>query len=118
MTDSLFPFRKSGFEHELVEQYGTVCLVKRSRNGITHYEVVRLHWEREKNFPNERMSVAHWAYPGSEVWGERGWTYSDLTRARRKYLELAQNSDSMAPGSISIAAKPTKRATTQSVEVA
>jgi hypothetical protein len=88
----LFPFVRGGFEHKLIGRLGTLCLVERSRNGVTHYEVVVLHWEPEKHFPNGYVTPAHWSYPASEQWGERGWTYSytDLAGAHRKYVEVAQ----------------------------
>jgi hypothetical protein len=90
---ALFPFDRGGFTHELLEQNGRACLVRRRRHGQPgHYEVVILHWEPEKHFPNGYVTAAHWSYPASEQWGERGWTYSHtgLAGAHRKYVEVAQ----------------------------
>jgi hypothetical protein len=43
-----FPFTRSGFQHELIERRGLVCLVKRSKPEHWHYEVIKLRIEPAK----------------------------------------------------------------------
>jgi hypothetical protein len=85
---TLFPFDRSGFSHELVEQSWPVCLVKRSKLGRQlHWEVVVLQQHAARQWPDGRFTPAGWHYPASEQWGEAGWTYADMSRAHRRLSE-------------------------------
>ena len=91
-TDSpelTFPFRRDGFLHELLEQDGPSCLVRRSKGGRQiHFEVVLLQWRTARTWPNGDFTPEGWHYPSSERWGTYGWTYTELAKARQKYDEL------------------------------
>jgi hypothetical protein len=98
-TDGLFPFRSDGFTHELVKQDGPVCLVRRhKKDRQLHYEVVRMRWREARTWPGGQTTPAHFSYPDSEEWGTNGFTYRELSKARRKYDELClRNSPKSAP---------------------
>jgi hypothetical protein len=94
----LFPFTSSGFTHELIEQSGRVCLVRRTKGGRQeHYEVVVLRWSKEHTWPDGKVTPAGWHYPSSEQWGVYGWTYTDARMARARYRgALKRASDALA----------------------
>jgi hypothetical protein len=84
-----FPFNRDGYTHELILQTGSIWLVRRSKGTRQeHWEVVKAQWKQEASFPNGKTTPAHWAYPASEQWGERGWTYNEYEKAIRKYDQL------------------------------
>jgi hypothetical protein len=88
MQTDIFPFTSGGYRHELIEQSGPVCLVRRSKGDRQeHFEVVVLRWGREHTWPDGRITSAGWRYPSSEQWGAYGWTYTDARMARKHYTE-------------------------------
>jgi hypothetical protein len=86
----LFPFTRSGFSHELLRQSGPVCLVERSRNGFSHFEVFILQRHKEQTWPNGTITPPGWHYPSSHDWGERGWTNTTIEKARERFARLAR----------------------------
>jgi hypothetical protein len=93
LREPAFPFRRAGFCHELIDQDGSACLVKRTRatsrpNKQLHYEVVLLQWCPAWTLPDGNSIPEGWRYPKSEQWGTYGWTYTELAKAREKYDEL------------------------------
>jgi hypothetical protein len=98
-----FPFTRDRFTYRLLERSGAVCLVARENleTGSIHWEVVRLSTEPDKTIRGH-LYLAHECYPRSEKWGERGWTYTTLPDAERKYPALvprkAQKGGSEAEG--------------------
>ncbi len=102
LRERVFPFRAGGFFHGLLEQDGPVCLVKRTRvttrpHKQLHYEVVLLQWHPVLSWPDGRQSPEGWNYPPSESWGEYGWTYRELAKARLKYDEIRSKTPSELP---------------------
>jgi hypothetical protein len=84
-----FPFRRDGFLHELLEQTGPVCLVRRSKGSRQmDYEVARLQRHKSRKWPNGKFTPEGWHYPTSQQWGTYGWSYADLAKARKKYDEV------------------------------
>jgi len=88
-----FPFERDGFRHEFVEREGGVCLVRRLNLRITptpsvHWEVVILQRRRAEVVPRGVAYPAREVYPGTEEWGEHGWTFLDVAAARAKMAEL------------------------------
>jgi hypothetical protein len=86
-----FPFRKNGFEHELLERRGLTCLVQRTSvaYGHSHFEVVKLQERGYVRFDNGRELQPAELYPASSKWGECGWTYRTLDEARKRFATLA-----------------------------
>jgi hypothetical protein len=71
-----FPFRRGGFSHELIECDGAVCLVRRSKEGHWHFEVVELRMEPDRTL-FDRFFPSHERYPGNDEWGTHGFTYRE-----------------------------------------
>ena len=101
---TLFPFDRAEFTHELLEQSWPVCLVKRSKRGRQlHWEVVVLQQHEAVHWPNGDFTPRGWHYPSSELWGESGWTYTELPRARCRYLRESRKHGVEGAASINIA---------------
>jgi hypothetical protein len=85
-----FPFTRDRFTHTLLQRDGAVCLVERTNHdtGSVHWEVVRLHWERERVGPNGALFPAGERYPTGNDWGTDGWTYTSLADAEWRYRDL------------------------------
>jgi hypothetical protein len=91
MEKLAFPFARNGFAHELLERRGQICLVKRSKDGHSHFEVVKLqHAPDQERFG--KFYAAHELYPSSETWGLYGFTYlvNDLDGAHKCFKRLAR----------------------------
>jgi len=89
-----FPFNRGGYRHELVDQAGKVCLVRRvsthrMSKGSEHWEVVILRPVEAHTFPDGRTVPACDGYPSPTGWGQHGWTYTALEDACRRFHEQA-----------------------------
>ena len=85
-------FKSDGFTHTLVERDRMLAIFSKGKppSQPFHWEVVRLHVEKEKRWKDGReksVTPEHEAYPSSEQWGERGWTCMSLDEARKKLQE-------------------------------
>ncbi len=88
MTPLPDTFRSDGFDFRVLKRAGAVALLVKAKPGASpSYEVVRLVRVPEREMFG-RVIPAHEAMPASELWGERGWTYSDRDRAEAKFSEL------------------------------
>ena len=89
-----FPFTRDRYRHALLERAGDVCLVERTNLVVkppsVHWEVVVLQHEGEKTIRG-RTLAAHLRYPSPEEWGTHGWTYTDITDARRRWGDLRES---------------------------
>jgi hypothetical protein len=67
-----------------------VCLVERinAHTGSVHWEVVILHQEPARTWPDGRTRPAGEAYPRSSWWGQSGWTCPELSDARECFEAL------------------------------
>ncbi|HXM03727.1 MAG TPA: hypothetical protein VN939_14040 [Chthoniobacterales bacterium] len=92
---------RDGYWHELIAKDGLLCLVRRSKDGQAHFEVIRLQWSKGRSWPFGRITLDGWHYPSSQQWGIHAWTCNDLAGARRKYDELcsetAREASSVSP---------------------
>jgi hypothetical protein len=96
-----FPFVEFGFNHELLERKGKICLVKRSlkdNSGTWHYEVVRLLDLPPRTMPSGLSYPEREGYPPSSTWGQHGFTYGrfDQRRALVKFAELVKKEEAYA----------------------
>jgi hypothetical protein len=81
LSAATFPFRRDGFDHELIESTGLLCLAARSKSGRqAHFEVVVLQYRKPRILPNGDFLPEGWVYPASAQWGEAGWTYGDSAK--------------------------------------
>jgi hypothetical protein len=88
-----FPFTRDGFEHQLVERQGDVCLVERKnkRTGSIHYEVILVQHHPARTFPDGRTVPAREGYPADSQWGIAAWTRVTLPDARACFGDVLLN---------------------------
>lgn len=68
-------FVRDGFTHGLVTRQNNVAILVRSKNGVEHFEVVRVKARKPNpNYPNPDGAELVEAYPSSEDWGTFGFT--------------------------------------------
>jgi hypothetical protein len=77
-----FPFDRDRFRHDLVRQTGRVCLVARTNlvTGSLHWEVVVLRYQAATTWHGCALPE-QLRYPGTNSWGQDGWTYTTLADA-------------------------------------
>jgi hypothetical protein len=92
-------FRLDGFDFRLVKREGDVALFAKTkpRYRDPSYEVVLVQKRKAHTWPDGRTTPDHEAMPGSEAWGESGWTYSDLPAAQVRFSSLARLRNSGTP---------------------
>lgn len=89
-----FPFRKKGWQHELLKREGLLCLVRRSKKGVpAHFEVVKLRQQRARSFMRNAQRIelaAMELYPSDKDWGTYGFTYrlEELPKAEARFRAL------------------------------
>lgn len=83
---------RSGFTHQVIRREGMVALVRRQHRDVSdlHWEVVKIRVHPERLLQERRIEAGE-AYPSSEQWGKRGWTYKSLENARAKFEELTKS---------------------------
>lgn len=87
-------FIANGFNHELIERGGMVCIFRRWKGEcVPHFEVVILQEQKEtkRSFDSGQSFVRYPAqerYPCAEQWGAKGWTFNTMEAAQNKFSEL------------------------------
>lgn len=64
-----------------------VCIYKREKTGMFHFEVVILAWVDSTTI-NGNETEARLALPASSQWGKMGWTFTQYRDAQAKYDSL------------------------------
>jgi hypothetical protein len=84
-------FNHDGFHYCQIARQGMVAIYSqrdnRVKNPSTAYEVVKIQQRPDREIAG-KLIPAHEAMPGSEQWGQKGWTYASEDRARAKFKEL------------------------------
>jgi len=80
-------FIKGGFHHIQIKREGGVAMFARTKNGRTHFEVVRPISAPAYELAGIKFPAGE-HYPSSETWGQRGWTYVDREDADTKFNAL------------------------------
>ena len=82
-------FNRNGFRHHQVAREGMIALYRRERIGgrAEHYEVARIVVRKATEIFGEVIGERE-AYPASEDWGVRGWTFLDSYGAWEKFRQL------------------------------
>lgn len=83
-------FDKFGYHFEQVERTETKAIYVQTYAGRTlAFEIVRIRI-RQGGFNTlfNKQEPTREVYPGSEEWGERGWTVCDKDEAQKKYHSL------------------------------
>ena len=83
-------FARDGFTHRLVTRQNSFAIYERSKNGVEHFEVIRV--RTNKPHPKDRnldgVELVE-EYPGSESWGKYGFTHQTLKEAQTKAARIA-----------------------------
>jgi hypothetical protein len=86
--------RKGGFELTLIRRVGRVALYRQHLPGGNPdhdaYEVI-LPQLRDTDHTGQPVEPYE-GYPAAEAWGQKGWTFTCLTKAVQKLKHLAQKS--------------------------
>lgn len=86
-------FSRWGFSHALVEHElapdgkSVVALYSKTRNGITHYEVVRARFRKARDVNGVRYPSG-FKLPSSERWGRDGFSFRRAEEAKNRYDKL------------------------------
>ena len=86
-------FTKCGFNYKQIKREGDLAIFEQSKSyrSYARYEVVRLGrhdgYERQGSYIEPAET-----YPGSSLWGIRGWTYHTLDKALEKFTEIKHRS--------------------------
>lgn len=79
---------KNTYLFQLVERDCDVCIYRQLDNGRTvGFEVFEVQKLRERIIQG-RVLEAREATPSNEQWGQKGWTFWDLARAKDKAREI------------------------------
>ena len=90
MLPLAFPFERGGFRHELEHREGEVCLVRRTNlsTASVHWEVVQVQLRGAEVSQRGVVYPAREVYPGTEEWGEHGWTFTEASVARARMASV------------------------------
>ena len=83
-------FRHDKFDYEQIHRKGNVAVFRQSKGGKTYgFETVIIGHRRAGTLPDGTHFPEGEAYPRSEEWGTRGWSYRDESDAMAKAITLA-----------------------------
>jgi hypothetical protein len=86
-------FDFKGFHYRQIARKSRAAIYSQRWNGAespsTAYEVMLIQAYPETTMFG-KLVPAHEAMPGSEQWGQKGWTFTTEERARAKFQELTQ----------------------------
>ena len=87
-------FNRNGFHHHQIARDGNIAIYRRERIGgkAEHYEVVRIVMRPATEIAGKAIGERE-AYPPSEDWGVRGWTFLDSEGAWDKFRQLVRASE-------------------------
>jgi len=82
-------FKKKGFTYRQVKREGMKAIYSQTKEGssLNNYEVVKLGRHKGYTMGGVFIEPAE-TYPGSSLWGIRGWTCQDLDSAQLRYISL------------------------------
>lgn len=81
-------FKSDGFMFQLVKRQSLIAMFSKSKHGHESFEVVVLQIHKACVFPNGISYPDRETMPSSELWGQQGWTYTDLASANKRYYAL------------------------------
>ena len=84
-------FRKEGFDFKILLREGNVAMLRKTKPGFSFesYEVVRIQSHNGYTIDGVEIEPAE-SIPNSTQWGRKGWTYSDIELATRKFDKLRE----------------------------
>ena len=80
---------KKGFTLKQLERVGDKAIYEQSKSGYTpkSYEVVKIGRHNGYELGGQYIKPAE-TYPGTSLWGIKGWTYQSLTAAEAKFKKI------------------------------
>ena len=83
-------FRSRGFNWRIVQREGDVAIVEQDKEGWSNptLNVVIIQKNRERKWPDGRVSPASESLPNWNQWGEQAWTCSGIADARQWFNHL------------------------------
>jgi hypothetical protein len=84
--------RKAGFELTMVRRRGRVAIYRQHmRSGNPDHDAYEVILPQMRHTDHTGQPVEPYeGYPAAESWGQKGWTFTCLTKAAQKLKELAQ----------------------------
>jgi hypothetical protein len=76
-------FNKNGFHYSQVFRNGMIAIYKQTGFGGEWYEVIIIQENKEREINGVKIAAGE-SMPGNESWGQKGWTYDNLTDALSK----------------------------------
>ena len=89
-------FKKEGFQFSQINRSPTSAIYLKSKDSHSHYEVLLIQTLPPKTWPDGSTSPLREAFPPSEAWGSKAWSYSSnshsnpLAAATSKFQELSK----------------------------
>lgn len=82
-------FHKRGFSFKQIERKNGFAIYSKFKlnTKILSYEVIEILSHNGYTLGNTEIPASE-TFPSSEQWGIKGWTYDDLTAAKKKFLDL------------------------------
>lgn len=78
-----------GFHFTQIKRHGKIALFQKQKSGGgISYEVVLVHRNAKRTFPDGRVVEPKEAMPSPEEWGTGGWSYPSLAAANEKFNRL------------------------------
>ena len=83
-------FEDRTFRYTQLERQGNVAIFTQTHKlgGVVRYEVVRIRVASEHTWPNGTTSPEREVYPGSNLWGQAGWSFHGLPAAKQHMQAL------------------------------
>jgi hypothetical protein len=99
MADLPIKFTRKGSSFKQLRRSKKYAFYERTESSgtPTQYEVIVILWRKKHTWPNGNTTEAGEHYPGSEMWGTYGWSFSRASHsdphlsAWKCYLNLCRN---------------------------
>lgn len=84
-------FQQNGFTLTQIKREGTKALYKKTKKGFSYesYELIKITAHNGYTIGGQYISPAE-TYPGTSLWGTKGWTFACKQRAEKAYSRLRQ----------------------------
>lgn len=80
-------FRKNGFNHDVVERFENIVLIRKSQGDWVGWEVARVFFAEAREIAGHAIEAGE-HLPSSEQWGTYGFSYTTEAKARERYDKM------------------------------
>jgi len=83
-------FSEGHYVHRQIRREGMLAIYEQRHKDadVRRYEVVRLHIQRARTWPNGQTTPEQEVYPSPSAWGSAGWTCFTLLEAEALFADL------------------------------